>query len=481
MKVKEVNTGKYINFILESSNMPVAILELDGMAIQVNDIFRERFQVQSLGNIKELLDRNSADMWEEVSRFVRKADSLTYEMIILLEENKMIPVKVKIMYCDVMKKLIAQFVVPPSTDEEAETTQRNLFHKVDKLLVIIDRNGIVRDINEVCNDFFNVSPSFFINKKATDFISLLSVSPERYENHLKLSIENGFEKVIKRYEQSPGDVRYCQITTFYDTETFMYLMRITDETNRIALQEKLAHNDSLSSVGQLAASVAHEIRNPLTTLKGFTQLLKSSATEETMKYLNVIDDEIDRMESILSEMLVLSKPSKNEKKIISLQDLLTDIILVISPKASLEGIVIERSVDVISSDSVYGDIIKLKQVFLNLLKNALEAMTSGGRITIGMERKNDGYLIVTIADTGKGMSIAHLKKIFKPFFTTRSEGTGLGLSFVIETMENHSGTISVESEVNCGTVFTLTFPPAISLVPIGVINKTASTILGIMA
>jgi len=181
MKVKELNTGKYISFIMECSNMPVAILELDGTLIQVNDIFHERFQLQVSANIKELLDRNSAAILEEVSRFVKKANSLTYEMQVLLENNKMIPVKVKIMYCDVMKKLIAQFDVPPSVDKEAEVAQKNLFHKVDKLLVIIDQNGIVRDINKECNDFFNISQSLFINKKATDFISLLSVSPERYE------------------------------------------------------------------------------------------------------------------------------------------------------------------------------------------------------------------------------------------------------------------------------------------------------------
>ncbi len=104
------------------------------------------------------------------------------------------------------------------------------------------------------------------------------------------------------------DVSYYQISTLYDSETQTYLIRMNDRTEEMAMEKRLAHSNSLSTIGELAASIAHEIRNPMTTLKGFVQLLKISATADTMKYLSVIDEEIDRMESILSEMLILSKP-----------------------------------------------------------------------------------------------------------------------------------------------------------------------------
>jgi len=159
MKIKERNPEKYIHFLLENSTMPVAVLEPDGTAIQVNDSFRERFQMEKLRNIKDLLDGNSAEMWEEISRLAKKTDSLTYEVMILLEPDKMVPVKVKIMYCDLGEKVIVLFDVPPSARKEAETTQIKLFHKVEKLTVLLDKDGFVRDINELCYEFFTTEDS----------------------------------------------------------------------------------------------------------------------------------------------------------------------------------------------------------------------------------------------------------------------------------------------------------------------------------
>ena len=108
------------------------------------------------------------------------------------------------------------------------------------------------------------------------------------------------------------------------------------------MEKHLAHSNSLSTIGELAASIAHEIRNPMTTLKGFVQLLKISATSDTMKYLTVIDEEIVRMESILSEMLILSKPALNEKTTFSLEVLVADMIQVVHPKALMDGITITQ-------------------------------------------------------------------------------------------------------------------------------------------
>ncbi|WP_248511554.1 PAS domain-containing sensor histidine kinase, partial [Sporosarcina sp. NCCP-2222] len=129
------------------------------------------------------------------------------------------------------------------------------------------------------------------------------------------------------------------------------------------------------------------------------------------------------------------------------------------PKALLENIHIVQNRNLCSTPFVYGDIDKLKQVILNLCKNAFEAMTAGGTLTISSDEE-DGQLILSIGDTGKGMSLQQVNQVFMPFFSSKAGGTGLGLPFVLKTVEEHGGTISVESEVGRGTRFLLKFPRA---------------------
>ena len=150
----------------------------------------------------------------------------------------------------------------------------------------------------------------------------------------------------------------------------MFITRMADHTEQVILEKRLAHKESLYEVGQLAASIAHEIRNPITTLKGFTQLLRNSTAEESEKYLTVIDDEIIRMESILNEMLILSKPSIEEKTFISLPKLLSTMIKLFQPKARIEGISIIQYTGDLDEVFIFGDEAKLKQVLLNLMKNS---------------------------------------------------------------------------------------------------------------
>lgn len=252
-------------------------------------------------------------------------------------------------------------------------------------------------------------------------------------------------------------MRYYYITTYDDKETGMYVIKMTDRTEAENLEQQLAHSGSLSAVGQIAASIAHEIRNPMTTLKGFIQLLEVDASAESMKYLSVIEGEIERMESILNEMLTLSKPTFNKKTTLSLAVLVADIVSILNPKALMDGMKILWSPPIFDT-LIYGNADKIKQVLLNLCKNGLEAMEAGGILTIDMRRSDKNEIRLSITDTGKGMNSYQLKQIFMPFFTSKPGGTGLGLPFVLKAMEEHSGTIAADSQEGVGTTFMLSFP-----------------------
>ena len=463
MNYKRMKLDKMSQVHVEDSRGPSAILNLDGRLIQVNDLFIQLFRIGKLDNIKKLLDETTGEMWNKFTDIAKNTGRISFYLPMQVGIKKLHTVKIQLFYCNENNYLIASFKAPHILVKEVKISYLDAFRKSDNFMIIMDKTGIIRDVNEQCNTFFNLNREFFIDKHIDVLINLFPGSSHEITNYIRTVTEQGFYETLKQYERTPGDIRHYHVATFYDNETRVYFTRMTDQTDKINLEERLAHEDTLSSVGQLAASIAHEIRNPMTTLKGFTQLLRVSATEESKRYLTVIDDEIIRMEAILSEMLILSKPSTNEKDTISLQKILSDLIRVIQPKANLEGIIIRENENVSVEDSIFGDMVKLKQAFFNLFKNALEAMPLGGELIIDINRTKDGQVNLTISDTGNGIDASKMNRIFMPYFTTRAEGTGLGLAFVLKTMDDHGATITVESEVNVGTKFIISFPSAIAV------------------
>ena len=459
MKSEKAIIGEYIHFFLSDADRAAAILNKDGTISQVNERFHESFGLEKTGKLSEYLDETSERLWNNFFSQVDKKGHGALVLSVQFKSQKMNSVKVRLIYCDVLKKVIAIFNVPRSIKQDEELTIIKRFQNTDNLMFIVNKEGVIVNVNKSTDEFYNLPPDYFIGNPSI-LRRLLQVSDAEATNLWEKILADGFAEVLTRHERTPGDVRYYQYNAYHYEETQMFLVRVVDYTEKINQNQQLAQNESLLQTSQMAASIAHEIRNPMTTLKGFTQLLRGSASEESKKYLDVIDDEIIRMESILSEMLNMAKPKKIEKTLISLGALISEMINIVQPTASVRGISVIHDEVSYPEVSIYGDGAKLKQALLNIFKNGLEAMTAGGVLTIGIEEGKEDQINLTVTDTGKGMTITQLKQIFMPFFTTRSEGTGLGLPFVIQTIENHGGTISVSSEVGLGSKFTLSFPRA---------------------
>lgn len=443
------------SYVMDDTIRPGAVLELDGTIVCANNPFLIAFGNDQLHNVKELLDDES---YKKVTNFVRKANDMkcnTFEEVsftILLHGKKR--VNGLLFYNEEKQKVNLLFDNPGVLKNVPAKSYENVIDSSDFFVMIIDEEGIIRDVNNKHLQYFNKPREFFVGQSYEVFNELL-LQDVSYKSQMSL---NDYDECIRRFEITPGEARYYHTYTYHDKETAMYYVRVCDCTEMINMEQQLVHLGSLSAVGQLAASIAHEIRNPMTTLKGFVQLLKISATDESQKYLSVIDSEIERMEMILSEMLVLSKPSDDEKTIISMQKLLTNVIQILYPQALRDGITIEQMDFAGESSSVYGNGDKIKQVLLNLFKNSIEAMSPGGTLTVDLVESEQEQLVLIIRDTGIGMNASQIDRIFTPFYTSKAEGTGLGLPFVKKTVEEHGGTISVESEVGKGTVFTLVFP-----------------------
>lgn len=237
------------------------------------------------------------------------------------------------------------------------------------------------------------------------------------------------------------------------------VVTIEDISELRALTDQLIRADRLAAMGELTAGVAHEVRNPLGIIRARVQLLESTDCDEAQirRASEVIKQEIDRLDKVIKALLDFGRPSRPMLVRSDLRSVLTDVVLFTehfarqaSVRMEIEGLDDELP--------VLGDPDQLKQVFLNLVTNAVQAMEeTGGAITIRAGKDGD-YVTVTVSDNGPGIAADELRKIFDPFFTLRAEGTGLGLTIVHRIIDAHDGHIRVESTRGKGTTFTVTLP-----------------------
>lgn len=237
-----------------------------------------------------------------------------------------------------------------------------------------------------------------------------------------------------------------------------YIM-IKDITEQKKTDELLRQSEKLSVVGQLAAGVAHEIRNPLTALKGFVKLMMHSE-HSSLKYLAIMKEELERIELIVSELLMLSKPQTSLLRCLNLKEVLEEVQALIGTQAIMKNIDIVLEAE--SDDyPVHCDPNQIKQVFINFIKNAIEAMQHEGTIRIHIGIDSRSHTRVKVIDQGCGIPEDKLPRVGEPFFTTKEGGTGLGLMISQKIVEHHGGTMSITSQVNVGTTVEVSFPSAV--------------------
>jgi len=232
----------------------------------------------------------------------------------------------------------------------------------------------------------------------------------------------------------------------------------------IEMERRLEKAERLSALGQLAAGVAHEIRNPLNAISMATQRLKrdfspddDAQAREFQNLSGVIRDEIRRLNGIIEEFLSFSKSRRLELSNFSVTEVLQKIVSLISEEAKSRGITLETKWQA-SPAIIPMDINKLQQAFLNFIKNAMESITDEGKITITVGNEGKKNILVSISDTGCGMSVEDIEKIFSPEYTTKEKGLGLGIPLATEIIRGHGGDIRVISRQGAGTTFEIILP-----------------------
>jgi PAS domain S-box-containing protein len=238
---------------------------------------------------------------------------------------------------------------------------------------------------------------------------------------------------------------------------YQYLAIRNDITERKRTEEIIHRQDKLAAVGQLAAGVAHEIRNPLTSMRGYTEFLSLDETDPQRKeFLDIILDEIERVNNIVEEFMVLAKPKAIELEEKNIIPVINNVVSLLEFEARKKNVRLhlECQEEIIQVEC---DENRLKQVFLNFIKNGIEAMPNGGDLIVRTSVNNHNVQI-SIQDTGIGISEEKLKKLGEPFYTTKKNGNGLGLMVSFKIIESHNGKVYVESELNKGTTFNILLP-----------------------
>jgi PAS domain S-box-containing protein len=239
-----------------------------------------------------------------------------------------------------------------------------------------------------------------------------------------------------------------------------------DITERVALENRLRKAERFLYLGEMAAGIAHEINNPIGIISAYSQMLLRKLgkgqvdIEEIAKYVRKIDEETARCGGILRTILNMSKPSEWRPVDVDIRGIILDIVQLTEPQRNQQGIrlLLEMGDEL---PVVSGDPQQLKQVFLNIVMNALQAMPNGGTLSISAERRKESgreWAAISVADTGYGIPEKDIRRIFEPFYTTRKDGSGLGLFVSYGIVQRHDGDITVESKVGEGSRFTVKLP-----------------------
>ncbi|HDR7528736.1 TPA: HAMP domain-containing histidine kinase, partial [Bacillus paranthracis] len=224
----------------------------------------------------------------------------------------------------------------------------------------------------------------------------------------------------------------------------------------VCMRSKLIKMEKMEIVSQLAASISHEVRNPLTVVKGFTQLLKTPnlTPESRDEYIKHILEELHHAQGIIDDYLTFAKPASEKLDEISVEQELNRVINMILPLCNMNTIHITKD---FSTATIVGNKQHFQQCFLNLLKNGIEAMPNGGTLNISSSISNN-KVIIRIEDSGIGMSQEQINRFGEPYFSTKTKGTGLGTMVAVKIIETMQGNLKIRSVMNKGTTLTITFP-----------------------
>lgn len=346
---------------------------------------------------------------------------------------------------------------------EAEQRLSLIFDTIDYGIILFDQDKQVKMANPVALEFLKKINPEPIGRNLLDFKN--AYPPEVY-NLIDWSLNRN-----ENFHKKKINITYNQINNFFDIYTYPYkvadgkvegvILLYKNVTEEQLIRKQLIEADKLSHIGQIAAGKVHEIKNPLTTVKGYLQFLRKRLAKGDTINLNHFEialQELDRANDLINSLLIMSKQPVSKPEIIELNPILNEVTQLFEHQLIINNITIDKSFE--SGVYIIGIENHLKQVIINLILNAIDAVSNketDKQISIKMF-ENNNEVIVEITDNGIGILPEDIDKLSIPFYTTKELGTGLGLSVSYKLIEEHNGKITVDSKVGKGTTFRIVFP-----------------------
>ncbi len=336
-----------------------------------------------------------------------------------------------------------------------------IFDGITDGVIIVDRSFRIVAVNKAEAAFLGSTPKALVGRACYEAYCRGDVPCELCPAHETFT--TGKATMVSRLELSAGYHRKgVDVYTFpvrnENGETIQVIQYIKDVTDRVRLQKQLREVEQLTGIGQMAASVAHEIRNPLLAVGGFARRLheEMDVDDPRREFTGIILEEVTRLEQILREQLTLERHLVPALSPVDINQILRDV------RKLLSHGILSSQVRLVGelADGLpitLGDANQLKQAFLNIISNAIQSMPDGGTITVSTVQRGQS-IVVRIEDTGPGIPGDIMSKLFVPFFTTRKTGSGLGLAVTKRVIDNHGGDIEVMSEIGKGTIFDVSIP-----------------------
>jgi PAS domain S-box-containing protein len=347
---------------------------------------------------------------------------------------------------------------------EMKSYSDNILNSMSSSVLVVDTALRITSANNAVKRFLNRYADDLLGKPLETVPLLRQLAPV-VENSLQHLETTHSKEVIITMEDGRSLPLGISTSILKDAEEKLkgVILIFTDLSDIKLLENQLIRSEKLASIGQLAAGVSHELRNPLGSIFGYAELIKErirTDDEVINRGLETILSESERSQHIIESLLDYSRLKEPTLETADINQIIEDTLPLIYHQLAQENISISKQFQTDIS-RVRVDIEQMREVFINLILNAQQAMSpNGGTITIRTKNRN-GRVLVSIADEGKGIPREDLNKLFDPFFTTKDEGTGLGLPIVHRIIENHHGFIEVDSNESSGSVFTLSFDSVI--------------------
>ena len=337
-----------------------------------------------------------------------------------------------------------------------ESYMKNVVQSMPDGLISIDKEGRIQSINRSALRLLKLENESVKGKYLKEILPHCPL-PE-FQASQKGIYQTQVECKLNNETSIPLDLTFSQLKDEQGAVTGTVII-LKDLRDIRTLEKQVERSERLASLGRMAAGIAHEIRNPLSSVKGFAQYFRNKFAPDSQdrQYATVMINEIDRLNRVIQELLEFAKPRQPKPEALSVNQLLEHALQLVHSELKRKQIKVELHDAHSKNLTIHADRDLMTQVLLNLFLNAIEALDEKGEIRINVEEFAE-KIVIHITDNGPGINPQHLRQIFDPFFTTKQGGTGLGLAIVHRIVELHNAEIQVQSKPGQGTTFSLSFP-----------------------